>query len=134
MLDILDARDAEISAVRESADHGHDVALWAQDASPVLDGPVLVQLKLWSATSNRALKETIDTFAAQLTRQPVPFGLLVYHSTSGAERDLLVPEPNQTRVAAVSAHELVDMLSRQPLSRLLISMRNAVMHGVPYRA
>lgn len=39
MLDMRDTRDAEISAVRESADLGHDLALWAQDASPVLDGP-----------------------------------------------------------------------------------------------
>jgi hypothetical protein len=134
MLDMLDTRDTEISAVRESADLGHDLALWAEDAGPVLDGPVLVQLKLWSALSSHTLKAAVNAFAEQLNRQPVPFGLLVYHSTSGDQRGPVSVEPKQARVVAVSAHELVDMLSRQPLSRVLISFRNAVMHGVSYRA
>jgi hypothetical protein len=106
MLDLLDTRDAEISAVRESADLGHDLALWAQDASPVLDGPVLVQLKLWSALSSHTLKAAVNAFAEQLNRQPVPFGLLVYHSTSGDRHGPVSVEPKQARVVAVSAHEV----------------------------
>jgi hypothetical protein len=133
MLDLLDTGEAAVSAIHESRDLGHDLALWTDDASPVLDGPVLVQLKLWADTAGRGLKTAVDTFANQLNRQPIPFGLLIYHSMGGDERGLVPLEPSQARVVTVSAHELVDMLSRQPLSRLLISMRNAVMHGVPYR-
>lgn len=131
--DLLDTRDADVSAFWQPRDLDHDLALWAHDTGGVLDSPVLVQLKLWADAPSRALKGAIETFAKQLSRQPAPFGLLIYHSMSGNQREPVPADTAQPRVVAVSAHELVDMLSRQPLGRLLISMRNAVMHGVPYR-
>jgi hypothetical protein len=130
---LLDTRDAEVSALWQTYDLGHDLALWSNDAGSVLGGPVLVQLKLWADAPSRGLMATIEAFAKQLSQQPAPFGLLIYHSMSGDQRGRAPLETIQPRVVAVSAHELVDMLSRQSLSRLLISMRNAVMHGVPYR-
>lgn len=134
MLDVLESPDTEVSALLATGDMGYDAALWANDASPILGGPVLVQLKLWKNASPHGLQRAVETFSAQLDARQVPFGLLIYHWMGKEQHGHLSSELSGARVVAISAHDLVDVLSSQPLSGLLVAMRNAVTHGVPYRA
>jgi hypothetical protein len=134
MLEVLDSQEAEVSALRSIGDMGYDAALWTNDASPILGGPVLVQLKLWRDFPRNGLTRAAENFSAQLDKRQVPFGLLIFHWMGSKQNGPLRPGLSNTRVVTISAHDLVDALSRQPLSSLLVSMRNAVMHGVPYRA
>lgn len=133
IFDVLSAVDAEVSTYRGSYDGGHDLALWARGAISVLDGPVPIQLKLWDRPSPREIKRAINLFFGQLRGQSAPFGLFIYHSPLGGYSFSVPGGSPETSVVAISAHELVDLLREQSLSRLLISMRNAVMHGVSYR-
>ncbi|WP_172638891.1 hypothetical protein [Streptomyces tailanensis] len=133
MLDVLESDEAAISAFRDTGDMGYDAALWVNGASPILGGPVLVQLKLWKSTPRHGLKRAVEAFSSQLDTRQVPFGLLIYHWMGNEQHGPVSPELSNTRVVTISAHDFVEMLSSQPLSRILLSMRNAVMHGVPYR-
>lgn len=133
IVDLLDGETADISATQLEVDRGYDIAIWADDASPILGGPVLVQLKFLADAPPSKIERPINEFAVRLDRESIPFGLLIYHSWVHDSNMSGSRESASRRVIAVSAHELVDMLSRQSLSSLLISMRNAVMHGVSYR-
>ncbi|WP_405553937.1 hypothetical protein [Streptomyces sp. NBC_01171] len=134
MLEVLDSHEVEVSALRSTGDMGYDAALWANEASPILGGPVLVQLKLWRDAPRHGLTRAIENFSAQLDTRQVPFGLLIYHCMNKEQKTPHGSGLSNTRVVTISAHDLVDALSSRPLSSLLVSMRNAVMHGVPYRA
>lgn len=133
MLDLLDRRDSDISSPPIGRDAGWDLALWGQDTGIALDSPVLVQLKLWAKLSRSGLARATDEFARQLVRQPAPFGLLIYHVLDEDQPPATPTNGPVSRVVTVSAHEFVEMMAEQPLSSLLVSMRNAVAHGVPYR-
>ncbi|MCX4991371.1 MULTISPECIES: hypothetical protein [unclassified Streptomyces] len=134
ILEVLDSRAAEVSELRATGDMGYDAAIWADEASPILGGPVLVQLKMWISAPRHGLTRAVENFSARLSTSQVPFGLLIYHSLEEEQGERRGSIPSDPRVVTISAHELVDALSTQPLSSLLVSMRNAVVHGVPYRA
>ncbi|BBY24132.1 hypothetical protein [Mycobacterium stomatepiae] len=135
MIGILNRPESDISSPPVGRDGGWDLALWAQDTDFTLDSPILVQLKLWFTSPNHGLARAADELARQLKKQPAPFGLLIYHVIDEGQPGPS-PASDQARspIVTVSAHEFVDMMAEQPLSSLLISMRNAVAHGVPYRA
>jgi hypothetical protein len=72
--DLLDGGTADISATQLDMDRGYDMAIWADDASPILGGPVLVQLKFWANVTPSGIKRSINEFAVRLNRESVPFG------------------------------------------------------------
>ncbi|MFX0574567.1 hypothetical protein [Nocardia nepalensis] len=124
--------DAQISTPI-GRDHGADLALALLGPENLtVGGPVLVQMKLWDTLSDRGLADASGRFAQQIRRTTAPFGLLIYHALHGVIPQQTAKEP-ESRVVAVSADDLIEMLAARPLSSVLVAMRNAVVHGVAYR-
>ncbi|MFD3459186.1 hypothetical protein ACFWVM_05715 [Nocardia fluminea] len=131
MVDLLRA-NAQVSKPIGS-DDGTDLALALPGPENlIVGGPVLVQMKVWNTLSDRRLADASARFAQQIRRTTAPFGLFIYHAMDGVipQQTAKVPE---SRVVAVPADDLIEMLATKPLSSVLVSMRNAVAHGVAYR-
>ncbi|QFZ20603.1 hypothetical protein [Saccharothrix syringae] len=129
--DLLDTGDVEVSAVRMFEDRGYDMALWSNDVSPTLGGPIPIQLKLWSQDRPNAVRKAAEVFARQLSERPFPFGILIYDAP-GENTSTGPRQPSPARIVTISAHQLIDKLTEQSLTEVLTSMRNAVMHGASY--
>ncbi|MBF6176805.1 hypothetical protein [Nocardia blacklockiae] len=130
MADLLRG-DAQISTP-VSRDEGADLALLGPENQLAVGGPVLVQMKVWDTLTNRGLADARDRFAQHVRRTTAPFGLLIYHVLGGVMPQQPSKE-SESRVIVVSANDLIEMLAARPLSSVLATMRNAVVHGAAYR-
>lgn len=127
--DLLTNRDAQVVAHRTDLDFGYDMALWVEGASQVIGRPILIALKLWKSSSPGRIDEAANRLAERVVKQGAPFGMLIYHTVKDADWQITLAG-GRAPVVVMPAHTLVEMLGRNSLSRLLITMRNSIVHGV----
>lgn len=125
---LLRAHDAEVVIHRTDFDVGYDLALWVEGASQIIGRPILVAVKFWTSSSTGRINEAANRLAERVSKQGAPFGMLVYHTVKGSDWQISLTS-NKAPVVVIPAHALVDMLGRYSLSRLLIIMRNSIVHG-----
>lgn len=129
MLNLLDSPGSQVSRPVPDAEGGWDLSLWDRGTELAIDGPVLIQLKLWDSPPRQGLITAARRFADQLATRPAPFGLLIYHVTLPGAYDIPLPVELASRIVVVSAGDLIDVLAEQPIGKVLVSMRNAMVHG-----